>query len=81
MPDTAADLSGKDWETATTVPSGALSLNLKRVSSSMKSSNIPVMGILLNAGRRRPAGLVESGTRCCVPVVLVRQKDYLVQCV
>lgn len=52
MPDTAACLSGKDRETATTSPSGALSLNLKHMFSSMKSSNIPVMGVLLNAGRR-----------------------------
>jgi hypothetical protein len=56
MPLTAARLSGKDLETATTVPSGALSLNLKLVSSSMKSSNIPVMHILLNSGRRVTPG-------------------------
>jgi hypothetical protein len=56
MPHTAAGLSGKDLETATTVPSGALSLNLKLVSSSMNSSNIPVMRILLNSGRRVTPG-------------------------
>jgi hypothetical protein len=37
---------------ATTVPSGALSLNLKHKFSSMKSSNLPVIVILLNAHNR-----------------------------
>jgi hypothetical protein len=52
MPETAADLSENGLEMATTVPSGALSLNLKHKFSSMKSSNLPVIVILLNANNR-----------------------------
>jgi hypothetical protein len=46
IPATADGLSGKERETATTVPSGAVILNLKPASSSLKSSNIPTIGLL-----------------------------------
>jgi hypothetical protein len=36
VPDTAASLSGRDRQTASTSPPGALSLNLKHISPSMK---------------------------------------------
>jgi hypothetical protein len=49
MPETAPDLSENGLEMATAVPSGALSLNLKYMFSSVKSSNVPVIVILLNA--------------------------------
>jgi hypothetical protein len=52
MPETAPDLSENGLEMATTVPSGALSLNLKYMFSSVKSSKLPVIVILLNAHNR-----------------------------
>lgn len=78
IPATAEDLSGKERETAITVPSGAVILNLKPDSSSLKSSNIPAIGLLpamaaalasiLSRGGNtalgcRPDGLVEAWTR------------------
>jgi hypothetical protein len=39
-------MSGKERETAITVPSGAVILNLKPDSSSSKSSNMPAIGLL-----------------------------------
>ncbi|GAA3314610.1 hypothetical protein GCM10017710_21740 [Arthrobacter ramosus] len=78
MPHTAAGLSGKDLETATTVPSGALSLNLKLVSSSMNSSKIPVMRILLNSGRRVTPGRSRRVRGAALrPGGLFRQMDHL----
>jgi hypothetical protein len=46
IPATADALSGKAREVAITAPSGPVILNLKFESSSLKSSNIPAMGLL-----------------------------------
>lgn len=46
IPATAEGLSGKERETAITVPLGAVILNLKPDSSSLKSSYIPAIGLL-----------------------------------
>ena len=52
MPSPGALLSGNALETAITVPYGALNLNLKHKSQSMKTSNVPFIALLLEKRRR-----------------------------
>lgn len=60
IPATAEALSGKAREVAITAPSGPVILNLKFESSSLKSSNIPAMG-LLPARPLSPALVLVAG--------------------